>query len=98
MPVTKSAKKKLRQDKKRRIRNLRLKNLLRDSVKKALKSKTGKTILEAIKTADKAAQKNIIHKNKAARIKAKLSKFLSQKRVKQKSPGSAKDVRPRTKK
>lgn len=79
MPVTKSAKKKLRQDKKRQTRNKSLSSLLKKLIKKASKNLSRKEILEAIRTADKAAKKNIIHKNKAARIKSKLSKLLVKK-------------------
>lgn len=75
MPVIKSAKKKLRQDIKRTKINKRLRDLLKESLKKALKSKTAVSIEKAIKLADKAAKLKIIHKNKAARIKSKLSKF-----------------------
>lgn len=75
MPVIKSAIKKLRQDKKREKQN----NILRDSVKTvvrlAKKSKSGKDISKAIATVDKAAKNNIIHKNKAARLKSTLSKI-----------------------
>ena len=66
MPVTKSARKKLRKDKKRELRNKKLKNLLKKSIKEAKR--------ETISLADKAAKKNIIHKNKAARIKSSLAK------------------------
>lgn len=77
MPVGKSAKKKLRQDKKRQIRNRGVLTSLKKLAKKAIKSKSEKDILNAIKAADKAAKKNIIHKNKAARIKSKLQKLTS---------------------
>lgn len=76
MPVTKSAKKKLRQDKKRTRENEKLKKLLATLVKKAQKTKTAKAIKDAIRTSDIASKKNIIHKNKAARIKSKLSKLV----------------------
>lgn len=76
MPVTKSAKKKLQQDKKREYQNSRIEETLRRLVKKAKKKPTEKGIIDAIKSADKAAKKNVIHKNKAARIKSKLSKLI----------------------
>lgn len=75
MPVIKSAKKKLRKDKKRRLMNKRFENLLEKTLKKALKRPTLENVREAIKIADKAASKNIIHKNKAARLKSRLSKL-----------------------
>ncbi len=79
MPVTKSAKKKLRQDKKRTLENKKIKNLLRDAIKKARKNPSEKNIIQATKLIDKAVKKYIIHKNKAARLKSSLSKLLSKK-------------------
>ena len=80
MPVIKSAKKKLRQDKKRTALNKKLKNLFEKLVKLAKKSPTDKNIKSAISATDKAAKKNIIHKNKAARIKSSLSKLMKTKK------------------
>lgn len=79
MPVIKSAKKKLRQDKKRTLRNKSLKNLFRKMLKEAKKTPSEKNIKKAVSAVDKAAKKNIIHKNKAARIKSSLSKLLDKK-------------------
>ena len=76
MPVTKSAKKKLRQDKKRTEINKKMKNLLKNVIKEAKKLPSLKTISKAAKIADKAAKLNIIHKKKAARLKSSLSKLL----------------------
>lgn len=89
MPVTKSAKKKLKKDKARTRQNQKLENLLKSAVKKAQKGKTEKLMKEAIKLADKATKKNIIHKNKAARLKSKLSRLVSKKPF----PSSAKKTR-----
>jgi|SRR3989344_4518441 len=75
MPVIKSAKKKLRQDKKRTKNNKKLKDLFKKLVKQAKSSPTEKSIKMAISVVDKAARKNIFHKNKAARIKSSLSKL-----------------------
>jgi len=79
MPVTKSAKKKLRKDKVRTQENKKIKNLFKSAVKKAQTSKTEKVVKDAIKLVDKAAKKNIIHKNKASRLKSKLSKLINKK-------------------
>ena len=76
MPVIKSAKKKLRQDRKREKTNNLLRKTFRDAVKEARKSKTAEKIKKAVKLVDKAAKKKLIHKNKAARIKSGLSKFV----------------------
>jgi small subunit ribosomal protein S20 len=75
MPVIKSAKKKLRQDIKREKVNDLLRKTLKETIKDARKSKTAEKIRRAVVLTDKAAKKNLIHKNKAARIKSSLSKL-----------------------
>ncbi len=85
MPVTKSAKKKLRKDKVKTEKNKKIKNLFRSAVKKAQKGKTEKIIKDAIKLVDKAAKNNIIHKNKASRLKSKLSGLIKKKLKKTKT-------------
>lgn len=75
MPVIKSAKKKLRKDKKRTVRNNKVRALLDAIIKKARKNPSVKTLQEAAKAADKAAKNHLIHKNKAARIKSTLAKL-----------------------
>lgn len=76
MPVIKSAKKKLRQDKKREKANKILRNAFRNAIREAQKSKTSEKIIKAVKLVDNAAKKKLIHKNKAARIKSSLSKLV----------------------
>lgn len=85
MPVIKSAEKKLRKDKKRTVENKRLKKLFINAFKKAKKNPTESTLKKTAQLADKLAKKNIIHKNKAARIKSKLSQFLHKKSAKNKA-------------
>ena len=79
MPVIKSAKKKLRVDRKRESANKKIEVLVGLSIKKAEKKPTPKSIQEAFSIIDKAVKKNIIHKNKAARLKSRLSKLLNSK-------------------
>lgn len=79
MPVIKSAKKKLRQDKKRQTGNKIVRDLLKKTLKEARKNISEKNIKEAFSIVDKAAKKNIIHKNKAGRIKSSLSKLIGNK-------------------
>lgn len=79
MPVIKSAKKKLRKDKNRTLRNNKIRALLDAVLKTARKSPSDKLVTQATKITDKAAKNHIIHKNKAARIKASLSKLLTKK-------------------
>lgn len=75
MPVIKSAIKKLRQDKVREKQNDELRDMLKSTVRNAKKTKTGKSVSKAISVVDKAAKKNIIHTNKASRLKASLTKI-----------------------
>lgn len=82
MPITKSAKKALRQSERRRQRNLKkkeaYKRLIRDVRKFAAAGKTdeAKKILPSLyKALDKAAKTNVIKKNKAARLKSRLTKL-----------------------
>lgn len=77
MPLLKHAKKKLKQDKVRAVRNKKVKNTFKLSVKKAKEGASEKTVSTAFKAIDKAVKKNIIHKNKAARMKSSLSKLVS---------------------
>lgn len=77
MPVTKQAKKKLRKDRKREKENLKLKNHYKKTVKRTEKNVTPKSLSQASKVIDKAAKKGLIHKNKAARLKSRLSRSKS---------------------
>jgi len=83
MPITKSAKKALRQSKKRRQRNLRRFNAMREIVKKIKKlvnenkkEEALKLLPQAYKAIDKATKNNVIKKNTAARKKSRLTKLI----------------------
>ncbi len=80
MPIIKSAKKKQRADKTKEKRNNILRSLLKKALKEAKKSPTPAHVAHATKILDKLAKNNIIHKNKAARIKSSLSKKISPKK------------------
>lgn len=84
MPRIKSAKKKMRQDIKRTKRNDGYRKSIEKIIKIAKKAtgKTKETLKKAFSTIDKAAKKKIIHKNKAARLKAQVSKLINQKKTK----------------
>ena len=79
MPLIKSAKKKLRQDKKRQKRNRSTKDFFKEVLKTARENPTNESVTKAFKAADKAAKKHIMHRNKAARIKSSLSKLIARK-------------------
>lgn len=80
MAKRKAAVKSERQDKKRHSLNVKIKNELKKSIKKYQALVASKNAGEAATTLkkvysllDKAAKKNIIHKNKASRDKSRLS-------------------------
>lgn len=73
MPNLASAKKRLRQNVAKQLRNQVAKTRIRTEVKKALNGDDN----IAISVIDRAAAKGIIHKNKAARQKSRLAKRLA---------------------
>ncbi len=77
MPIIKSAIKKVRKDKTRTARNKKRENALKQAVKKARVTKTPKTLQAAFSALDKAAKVHLIHPNKSARLKSRLSKLIS---------------------
>jgi len=86
MPNTKSAMKAMRQNAKRRITNVNALENIRKAVKQVRKHVTAAKMDEAQKALgaafaalDKAAKKNIIHKNNASRRKSRLAKLVSKK-------------------
>lgn len=97
MPVIKGAKKKLRQDKKRTERNQKLRNAYREALRKVKKAASEKNITAAVSLVDKAAKNHIIHKNKAARLKSRLSKLLPRKTTAAKTPVKKIVLKPKAK-
>ena len=81
MPVTKQAIKKVRQDKRKAVYNMRRKKAYKEAVKKFLKKPTAEALRLAYKALDRASKTNVIHKNKASRIKSRLSKKLQPPKV-----------------
>lgn len=73
MPIIKSAIKKVRKDKKRTARNKVRENVLKSLIKKARSEKTPKALTAVFSALDKAVKVNLIHKNKANRLKSRLS-------------------------
>ncbi len=83
MPITKSAEKALKQNKKRKIRNLSYKRkikYLEKNIQKQLKEKNKDelkgTLNEYYKTVDKAVKIGLLEKNTASRKKSKLAKMI----------------------
>ena len=80
MPNHKSAKKRMRQNEKRREINRSNRSRLRTEIKKLRASLAGadkdqaQTLLpETVSTIDKAVQKGVLHRNAAARYKSRLT-------------------------
>jgi len=80
MPVLQSAKKALRRDRRRAVINKKLKEKVKEVLKKVRKNPTKKNLQEASSVLDKAVKKKVIHKNKANRLKSRLSKLLKAKK------------------
>ncbi|UCG35832.1 MAG: 30S ribosomal protein S20 [Candidatus Omnitrophota bacterium] len=83
MPQRKAAKKDLRKNLKRREKNLQIKQQIKSAIKKfkkSIESADTKTRAEALrqvyKILDKSVSKKILHANKAARKKSRLTKLL----------------------
>jgi len=87
MPITKSAKKALRQSIKKKKFNLKRKEAMKGVVKQIKKlakeggsEEAGKMIPAAYKAIDKAAKRGVIKKNAANRKKSRLTKLVSRKK------------------
>jgi small subunit ribosomal protein S20 len=79
MPVIKQAIKKVRQDKKKTIENALRKSAYKKAVAAFRKSPSVDGLKKVYVALDKAAKTNVIHKNKASRLKSRLSKMLKPK-------------------
>ena len=83
MPNSNSARKRLRQSEVRRVRNKAVKTALRSTLRRVREavsagdiSKAESEMQTATKQLDRAGQKNIIHRNKAARTKSRMQKLI----------------------
>ncbi len=78
MPTSKQAKKRMRQSEERRIKNKAVRSTMRTAMKKVLQAETEEVaraaLPEAMKCIDKAAKRNVIHENAAARYKSRLAR------------------------
>lgn len=98
MPITTSARKAVRQSKRKEKINRKTKKRLSLSIKNFEKSPKDGDLSAVYKIIDLAAKKNLIHPNKASRIKSKLSKLASPKFNKLKASGKSKKLPPKNKK
>ncbi|HUW21274.1 MAG TPA: 30S ribosomal protein S20 [Candidatus Bathyarchaeia archaeon] len=86
MPITKSAKKALRRDRRKKLKNLLIRNKLKKVLKSTLKQPNLSIQADASRIIDRAAKKGVIHKNKAARLKSRLTKLINKASLAKKSP------------
>lgn len=89
MPITRSAKKALRQSRRRRAQNLKRKEAYKSVIKKIRNLAAGNNLDEAkkllpqlYKALDKAAKTRAIAQNKAGRLKSRISLSLFPKQAK----------------
>ncbi|MFQ5678279.1 MAG: 30S ribosomal protein S20 [Gemmatimonadota bacterium] len=80
MPNTKSAKKRLRQNDRRRLRNRSLRSEIRTHTRRILETESAEEVEGALSRLytllDRAANKRILHPNAAARRKARVARHL----------------------
>jgi small subunit ribosomal protein S20 len=80
---TRSARKRIKQNETRRLRNRAVRSAIRSTLKTARGAVTEKTpqaketVLEAIRLLDRAVSRGVIHRNTAARKKSALSRALA---------------------
>ena len=80
MANTRSAKKRIRQNERRRVRNRGVRSKVRSAVKTARSTEGTEmrtSIAEAIRILDKAVSKGVLHRNTAARKKSALARRLA---------------------
>lgn len=93
MPVIKSAIKKLRKDRKLEKQNDVVRDNLRKAIKKAEKEMSATAVQAAFSLIDRAVKKNLLHKNRAARIKSRLSKTVKGTPAKKATPAKKTTVK-----
>jgi small subunit ribosomal protein S20 len=83
MPTTRSAKKRLRQNLVRRAKNRATKSSIKTEVRQVREAvaagnlqKAEEELRAAARKLDRAGARNVIHRNKAARVKSRLQKLI----------------------
>ena len=83
MANTRSARKRIKQNEKRRLRNRAIRSSVRSSIKGAREALAGKggesaaAVHDAIRAIDRAVTQGVIHRNTAARRRSRLTKALN---------------------
>jgi small subunit ribosomal protein S20 len=79
MPLTTSAIQALRNSTRKAEQNAKIRHSYKEILKKTRKSPTAENLAKAFSILDKASRENVIHQNKAARLKSRLAKLASKK-------------------
>lgn len=74
MPILKNAKKALRSSQRKAEVNTRTKTRMKTAIDAVKSEKTTETVAEAYSRIDRAAKANLIHPNKAARLKRQVGR------------------------
>lgn len=89
MPVTKQAIKKVRQDKRKTAINLKRKLAYKKAVHDFRRAPTAKALPAVFAALDRAAKTKVVHPNRAARLKSRLSKLIASDKTKPEKPAAA---------
>jgi len=98
MPILSNAKKALRVSLKKTTQNRVTKSKTKTAVDKVKKNPTMEILAGAFSAIDKAVKKNTMHANKAARLKAQLSKLVKPAKLEKTAPKKAASTKKTTKK
>jgi small subunit ribosomal protein S20 len=77
MPILKNAKKALRSSKRKALVNSRVRSRMKTAMDSVKTSASTETVSQAFSRIDKAVKHNLLHKNKAGRLKSQLAKLIS---------------------
>lgn len=78
MPILKNAKKALRASKRKAEFNQQIRSKMRTMIAKMRKTPSQDLLSESYSAIDKAVKRNLIHKNKAARLKSQMNAVVTQ--------------------
>lgn len=77
MPILKNAKKALRSSKRKAGVNARVKSRMKTAIDTVKANASAETVSQAFSRIDRAVKYNLLHKNKAGRLKSQLSKLIA---------------------
>ncbi len=80
MPILKNAKKALRSSERKAAVNNRVRSQMKTALTKAKATLSKETLTAAVSAIDGAVKKNLIHKNKAARLKRQVAQLTAPKK------------------